>query len=109
MTGNENLAQAWFDAFGRKDLSELALAEDLVHSSPYGDIESRQAYLDLVDQNPAAFFSPEITILDVIAGADAYAVRYLVNGNPACDCIYVRDDQIAKIHSHYHVGEKPRF
>jgi hypothetical protein len=48
MTHSKNMAEAWFDAFRRKERSDLELADDFVHSSPYGDIEGRQAYLDLV-------------------------------------------------------------
>ena len=106
---NRQLVDLWFEAFRTKDISKLKLAEDFVHSSPFGEIKSRTAYLDLVKGNEEAFFSPVIEILDVIEGGDKFAVRYLVNGNPACDCIYVRDDQIAKIYSYYHLGEKPTY
>lgn len=51
----------------------------------------RDAYLDLVRENSEAFFGPTIEILDVIEGGDRFAARYLVDGNPACDCIYVRN------------------
>ena len=104
-----DMASAWFRAFEKRDLSTLRLAEDFVHSSPYGDIEGRQTYLNLVESNQDAFFSPVIEILDIIGGGNSWAVRYLVNGNPACDCIYVRDGEIARIHSYYHVGKKPSF
>ena len=104
---NRELVDNWFNAFREKDISKLELAEDFVHSSPYGEIRGGQSYLDLVRDNAEAFFSPIIDILDVIEGGDKFAVRYLVNGNPACDCIYVRNGQISKIHSYYHVGKKP--
>lgn len=106
---SSNLAEAWFDAFRNKDLSELELAEDFVHTSPYGEIKGRKAYLDMVRENSEAFFSPVIEILDVFECGDKFAVRYLVDKNPACDCIYVRNDQISKIYSYYHVGKKPVF
>ena len=106
---SRKLAEAWFEAFRSKDITklELTLTEDFVHTSPFGEIEPRQAYLDLVRANPEAFFSPVIEILDMFDCGDKVAVRYLVNKNPACDCIYVRDDQIAEIFSYYHYGEKP--
>ena len=104
-----NFARAWFKAFEKRDLSTLPLAVDFIHSSPYGDIEGRQTYLDLVASNQDAFFSPVIEILDIIGGGDSWAVRYLVNDNPACDCIYVRDGEIGRIHAYYHVGKKPSF
>ena len=108
---NKTLADAWFDAFREKDISilEQNLAEDFTHTSPYGAIKGKEPYLDLVRENPEAFFSPVIEILDVIEGDDSFAVRYLVNGNPACDCIYGREGQISEILSYYHVGKKPTF
>ena len=104
---NRKLIDGWFDAFRDKDISKLELAEDFAHTSPFGAIRGRQAYLDLVRENAEAFFSPIIEILDVIEDGDKFAVRYLVNGNPACDYFYVRNGQIAEIYSYYHVGEKP--
>ena len=104
---NRKLVDNWFDAFREKDISKLELAEDFVHTSPFGVIKGRQTYLDMVKENPEAFFSPVLQILDVIEDGDKFAVRYLVNDNPACDCIYVRDGLISEIYSYYHVGEKP--
>lgn len=106
---SRELADSWFDAFQEKDLSKLLLAEDFIHSSPFGEIKGRDTYLEMVRGNPEAFFSPTIEIIDVLDSGDRFAVRYLVNGNPACDCIYVDDGQISKIYSYYHYGEKPSF
>lgn len=104
---NRKLVDDWFDAFRKKDISLLRLADDFVHSSPFGEIKGGDTYLDMVRENAEAFFSPTIEIEDVLESGDRFAVRYLVNGNPACDCIYVRDDQISRIYSYYHVGKKP--
>lgn len=104
---NRTLVDDWFAAFREQDISKLKLAEEFVHTSPYGEIRGGQEYLDLVRENSEAFFAPQIRILDVIEGGDRFAVRYLVNENPACDCIYVRNGRISKIYSYYHVGEKP--
>ena len=97
----------WFDAFRQKDISLLKLADDFVHSSPFGDIVGGQRYLEIVRDNAEAFFAPTLDILDVIEDGNKFAVRYLVDGNPACDCIYVAEGAITKIHSYYHVGKKP--
>lgn len=106
---SRELVDSWFAAFQEKDISKLRLAEDFIHSSPFGDISGGQTYLDLVRENAEAFFSPTIEILDVLECGDRFAARYLVDGNPACDCIYVHDGQISRIYSYYHVGEKPSF
>jgi ketosteroid isomerase-like protein len=106
---SRELVDSWFDAFRERDLSKLHLAQDFVHTSPFGEIQGRDAYLDLVRDNLEAFFSPTLEIIDVLESGDRFAVRYLVNGNPACDCIYVEDGQISRIYSYYHYGEKPSF
>lgn len=103
----KKIIDSWFDAFRQKDISKLELAEDFVHASPFGEIKGREAYLNLVRENEEAFFSPVIEIIDVIENGDKFAVRYLVNGNPACDCIYVRNDKISAIYAYYHLGETP--
>jgi hypothetical protein len=104
---NRKLVDDWFNAFREKDISKLILVAEFVHRSPYGEIRGRDVYLDLVRDNSEAFFSPTIEIIDVIEGGDRFAVRYLVNNNPACDCIYIREGQISEINSYYHVGKKP--
>ncbi len=106
---SREIADSWFDAFRSKDINKLNLAEGFIHTSPFGEVKGREAYLDLVRQNPKAFFGSTITVLDVIEDGDKFAYRYLVNDNPACDCIYVRDGQISEIFSYYHYGEKPSF
>lgn len=63
---NRKLVDAWFDAFRERDISKLELAEDFVHTSPFGEIRGREVYLDLVRENSEAFFSPRIEILDVL-------------------------------------------
>jgi hypothetical protein len=45
---SRELVDSWFDAFRERDISKLELAEDFVHTSPYGEIKGRDAYLDLV-------------------------------------------------------------
>lgn len=104
---SRNLVDGWFEAFREKDISKLELAEDFVHTSPYGEISGREAYLRLVRDNSEAFFSPTIEILDVFECGDKFAVRYRVDGMPACDCIYVRGGQISRIYSYYHIGDEP--
>lgn len=48
-----------------------------------------------------------LEVLDVIGGDDSDSGRYLPNGNPACDCTYVAQGEIAEIHSYHQFGEKP--
>lgn len=106
---NRQLVDDWFDAFREKDITKLEriLADSFSHISPYGEVKGSDTYLNLVRDNADAFFSPTIEILDIIEGGDSFAVRYLVDGRSACDCIYIANGAITKIHSYYHVGKTP--
>ena len=104
---SRKVAENWLHAFQQKDISLVALAEGFTHSSPFGVVEGRDTYLNMVRANEAAFFDVELEVQDIITEGDKIAIRYLLNGNPACDCIYIEGDQIAHIHSYYHIGEKP--
>ncbi len=106
---SRQIVDDWFNAFREKDITilERVLADDFSHFSPFGEVKGGQVYLDLVRDNADAFFSPTLDILDVIEGDDSFAVRYLVDGRPACDCIYISEGAITQIHSYYHVGKYP--
>lgn len=108
---SREIVDQWFGAFDKRDISILdkILADDFVHTSPYGKVGGKKTYLDMVRANSEAFFSPQIQILDVIEGKDKVAVRYLVNTMRACEFIYVKNGQITEIQAYYHVGEKPSF
>ena len=104
---SRDVVDSWFGAFRYKDISMLKLADDFVHSSPYGEVQGGETHLNMVRKNEEAFFSSELEIIDVLEDGDKFAVRYLVNGNPACDYIYVRDGLIAEIHAYFNLGETP--
>ncbi len=104
---SRKVVDGWFEAFRDKDISKLELAEDFVHSSPFGEIRGRETYLAMVRENAETFFSRAIEIVDVFDCGDKLAVRYAVGGTQACDFFYLRDGRIARIHSYYHFGEKP--
>ena len=104
---SKELLEAWFDAFRTKDISKLKLAEDFVHTSPFGEIKGRDTYLNMVRENADTFFSKTITIQEIFDCGDRFAVRYLVDDFPACECIYVDNGEISKIVAYYHFGEKP--
>lgn len=104
---SRKLVDAWFGAFRAKDLSGLELAEDFVHSSPFGEVRGRDSYLEMVRENPDIFFTKTIDIVDVFDCGDKLAVRYQVDQTSACEFIYVRNGKIARIDAYYHFGEKP--
>ncbi len=104
---SREIAESWLGAFQAKDISLLQLADDFLHTSPFGEVRGRETYLDLIRANEEAFFANTIDVVDFVDGDDRCVVRYVVGEMAATDWVYVRNGQIAEVHSYYHFGEKP--
>jgi len=100
------LARGWIEAWIRMDLEWLRahLAEDFVHTSPFGRLEGRELYLETVE--PLARKSvTELVIREVVARGDRAAI-WFENRGPggvvdSCDWLRVEGDRILEIHSFY--------
>ncbi len=103
---SDDLAVRWIEAWNKFDMAWLRrhLAPDFVHVSPLGRFKGRDSYLAAVE--PMARKSVlDLTVLDVIAGANQAAVRF-VNRTPngmveTCDWVRVEDGLITEIRSFY--------
>lgn len=100
------LARGWIEAWIRMDLDWLRerLATDFVHTSPFGRLEGRDAYLETVEPMARASVM-SLVILDVIADGDRAVVRF-ENRTPhgvveTCDWVRVEDDRLQEIRSFY--------
>lgn len=96
----------WIEAWIRVDMGWLRrrLAPDFVHTSPFGRLEGRDAYLAAVE--PMARKSVmELVVRDVLADGDRAAVWFenrTANGVvESCDWVTVEGDVIAEIRSFY--------
>jgi ketosteroid isomerase-like protein len=101
-----DLARGWIEAWIRMDLQWLRerLAPEFVHTSPFGRLEGREAYLTVVE--PMARKSvQELEIKQIIATGDQAAVwfenRTPMGVVPSCDWVRTRDGLITEIQSFY--------
>lgn len=99
-----DLARSWLRAWDTGDLSLLRLAEDFVHTSPFGRIEGREEYLRIVE--PMSKKSTVgITVTDVIEAEDRAAIAYELETTAgvvqACDWIFVEDGLIREVRAYY--------
>ena len=100
------LAVGWIEAWIRMDMGWLRqhLAPDFIHTSPFGRLEARDAYLATVE--PMARQSVmELTVKEVIASGNQAAV-WFENRTPngvveSCDWIWIENDLITEIRSFY--------
>ena len=100
------LARGWIEAWIRMDLDWLRehLAEDFVHTSPFGRFEDRESYLAAVE--PMARKSVvELRVVEVIASGDQAAVRFenrtAAGVVESCDWVRVENGVIREIRSFY--------
>lgn len=108
----ERLARVWIETWDRGDPMKLPLADDFVHTSPFGRIEGRENYLDVVRPMAEANVA-SLDIQDVIAAGDRACIAFTMttpNGPVACcDWVTVADGKIASVTSYYDSRNLPEF
>ncbi len=103
------LIDDWFDKWERGDFLSLPLDKDFKHTSPFGTIDGKEAYLNLVKQNRDKFLGHRFTFHDKIIDGARGCVRYTTQQEDfamdVSEWIYVEEGLIKEIISYYHVGE----
>lgn len=105
----EALVKKWFALWEAGDYAHLPLAENFTHTSPFGTIEGKAAYLGLVAANPDKFLGYRFKLHDGLYEKSRACVRYTALQNDfkldVSEWYYVKDDLIESIVSYYHIGE----
>lgn len=103
----KSLVKKWFDLWEKGDFLNLPLAKSFKHTSPYGTIEGRDAYIDLVIANKAKFLGHRFEIHDAIYTQQSACVRYTaIKEDFSLDVSewhYVRDGLIQEIVAYYNI------
>ncbi len=102
----------WFACWNSGVIDDLPITDDFRHTSPFGTIETKSRYLEIVNRNRESFLGNRLTLL-----------KYIVDGNDACVQFrqtrdddpgfemtvcewYVLDgDRIREIQSFYNIGD----
>nr|WP_299338049.1 nuclear transport factor 2 family protein [Allomuricauda sp.] len=108
--GLKELVSQWFDKWEKGDFLNLPISEDFKHTSPFGTIDGKKAYVDLVKANKDKFLDYVFEIHDAIYDSDKACVRYTAKQGPdfsldVSEWYYAKDGLIEKIVSYYHIGE----
>lgn len=106
----KDLITQWFEKWESGDYLNLPVTEDFKHTSPFGTIEGKQAYLDLVKGNEDKFLGQTFELHDSIYARDKACVRYTAKQGEdfsldVSEWYYVKDSLIEAIVSYYHIGE----
>ena len=109
MTTKE-LVQQWFSKWESGDFHNLPISETFKHTSPFGTIDGKKAYLRLVEDNKDKFLGHRFKIHDAIYDSSKACVRYTGNQGESfsldvSEWYYINDGLIEEIVSYYHIGE----
>lgn len=107
----KELVKEWFDKWESGDFQNLPISDNFRHTSPFGTIDNKKKYLDIVEENKDKFLGYRFKILDEIYYDNKGCVRYQgIKGDYILDVsewYYIKDGLIEKIVSYYHLGEIP--
>ncbi|GAA3578084.1 nuclear transport factor 2 family protein [Snuella lapsa] len=107
---SKQLVEEWFDKWRSGDFIMLPVSENFKHTSPFGVIEGKTAYLDLVKENKDKFLGYTFEIHDGIYGVNKACVRYTARQGhefslDVSEWYYINNDLIEAIVSYYHIGD----
>ncbi len=109
----KELVRTWFEKWEKGDYQNIPITENFKHSSPFGTIEGKKTYLDLVAANKDKFLNHRFEIRDEIYHENKACVRYLaIHGEDSYEVsewYYPKDGLIEKIIANFHAGPKPGF
>lgn len=103
------LVKKWFVKWQEGDFHALPISDNFKHTSPFGTIDGKKAYISLVEANKDKFLGYHFEIHDEIYEKHKACVRYTATqGDFTLDVsewYYTENDAIAEIVAYYHIGE----
>ena len=100
----------WLSCWETGNIEELPIVDDFCHTSPFGTIESKQRYLEIVGKNKADFLGNTLTVINQIAQGNKVCVQFeQKNSNTGlemvvCEWYTLEGNLIKEIRSFYNVG-----
>ncbi len=103
----ELLVRKWFEYWDKGDFGQLPIADDFIHTSPYGTIEGKSTYLEIVKVNLDKFLGHRFTLHDAFYDADKACVRYSAIKEDfrlfVSEWHYIQNGMIHKIIAYYNI------
>jgi len=103
----KELVKKWFRCWDDSDYMNIPVSEDFKHSSPYGTIDGKGTYLNLVEANKEKFLGNRIQIKDEIYDHNKACVRYTIANKDftmeVSEWIYEQNGFIREVVSYYNI------
>ena len=105
----KSLIHTWFDLWEKGDFLNLPISQNFQHTSPFGTISGKEAYITLVENNKDKFLGYQFDIKEHLFDTTKACVRYQANKNDfsldVSEWYYIKDNLITEIIAHYHIGD----
>lgn len=105
----KQLVDLWFQKWDEGDFKNIPVTKDFKHTSPYGTVEGKEAYLNLVEPNKDKFLGNEINLHDGLYEENKACVRYTITNNAVgftmevSEWFYKKEDLIGEIIAYYNI------
>ena len=107
---SKQIIEQWFKSWETGNFKKIPVTEDFTHTSPYGTIKGKQAYLDLVANHTDKFLGHEFIIHDMLCESLHACVRYTAKKNnnelEVSEWYYFKDGLINRIVAYYNTSAK---
>lgn len=106
----KQLVEKWFEVWDEGDFQNIPISDDFEHTSPFGTLSGKQAYLKTVEDNRDKFLGYTFEIHDTIYEEERACVRYTARQGSefsldVSEWYYLKNDLIGSIVAYYHIGE----
>ena len=107
---SQYLIKQWFSAWETGNFYDLPISENFKHTSPFGTIKGKKAYLDVIEKNQENILGYVFEIQDAIYEKNKACVRYKGRQGDAfsldvSEWYYIKDGLMENIVAYYHIGE----
>ena len=104
-----DLIKKWFEKWETGDFLHLPISENFIHTSPFGTVQGKKQYIDLISANKDKFLGYRFEIQDELYDKNKACVRYTAIQDDfsldVSEWYYIKDNAIEKIIAYYHIGE----
>ncbi len=106
----EKLVKEWFEKWKAGDFFHLPIADHFKHTSPFGTIDGKKAYIDLVQKNKDKFLGYRFDIHDAVYSEERACVRYTARQGKqfkldVSEWYHLEGDLIVEVFAYYHIGD----
>lgn len=110
MQGLNPVVARWIECWNTANLDDLPISDNFKHTSPFGTIEPKSRYLEIVEKNRNDFLGNKLTVLKHIQQGENVCIQFeQSNANTGlqmvvCEWYILDGERITEIQSFYNIG-----